>query len=68
MSQQLDELKAVVQANNDLAESAITLIGGLATQIEALKTDPAALQELADSLRAEDQKLAAAISANTPAA
>ncbi|MCX6925711.1 MAG: hypothetical protein NT154_21240 [Verrucomicrobia bacterium] len=64
MSKELQTLKDQVAANNTLVESAITLIGGLATQIEALKQDPVALQGLADSLRAEDTKLAAALAAN----
>lgn len=68
MSVELDTLTAQVAANNDLAASAVALIQGLASQIEAAKDDPAKLQALADSLRASDAPLAAAIAANTPAA
>lgn len=66
MTTQLQALTDQVTANNGLIESAVQLIGGLATQIEQLKNDPAALQALADSLKAEDDALASAIIANTP--
>lgn len=67
MSQQLDDLKAEVERSTAVGQSAITLIQGLAAQIEAQKNDPAALQALADSLKASDQALADAVTANTPA-
>ena len=67
MSVELETLTAQVAANNEVIESAMTLIQGLATKIEALKDDPAALQALADQLKAEDEALAAAIAANTAA-
>lgn len=68
MSKELDDLTAEVAANNAIEESAITLINGLAAQIAAAGTDPAKLQALTDSLTAESANLAAAITANTPAA
>jgi peptidoglycan hydrolase CwlO-like protein len=68
MSQQLDDLSAQVQATTDLEASAVTMIQGLASQISALKDDPAKLQALADSLKSGASALAAAIAANTPAA
>jgi len=68
MSAQLDALTAEVTRNTTVDESAITLLQGLAAQIEAMKTDPAALQGLADSLRSSSDALAAAVVANTPAA
>lgn len=67
MSPELQKLTDKVAANNVVVESALTLIQGLADQIAALKNDPVALQALADSLDAEDTKLAAAVAANTPA-
>lgn len=67
MSVEFEALKAQVEANTQVAESAITLIQGLAAKIEELKDDPAALQALADQLKAEDDALAAAVAANTPA-
>ena len=65
MSLELDALTAQVQATTDIELSAITLIQGLAAQIAALKTDPAALQALSDSLKISADNLAAAITANT---
>lgn len=60
-------LKAEVERNTAVDQSAITLLNGLAAQIESLKTDPAALQALADQLKASSNDLAAAVAANTPA-
>ena len=68
MSAELDVLTAKVTEANTVMGSAVTLIGGLAAQIEALKTDPAALSALAASLESSKAALAAAILANTPAA
>lgn len=68
MSKQLDDLTAQVQATTELETSAITLIQGLADQIAASKDDPAKIQALSDSLKSGASALAAAISANTPAA
>jgi chromosome segregation ATPase len=68
MSVQLDNLKAAVQRNSDLEASAVQLIQGLATQLEAIKDDPVAIQALADELKAKDDDLAAAITQNTPPA
>ena len=65
MSIQLDALEAQVKANADVEESAIVLINGLAAQIVALKDDTAQLQALADSIKAESDKLSAAVVANT---
>jgi len=67
MIQQLQTLTDQVTVNNGLVASAVQLIGGLAAQIEASKTDPVALQSLADSLKQNDDALAAALLANTPA-
>jgi hypothetical protein len=64
----LTTLKAEVTRNTEVDQSAIALLTGLAAQIEALKTDPAALQALADELKGSSDALANAITANTPAA
>lgn len=64
----LQALTDEVAANTAIEKSAITLIQGLATQIEESKDDPAALDALVVSLRANDADLAAAVAANTPAA
>jgi len=68
MSAEIDALKAEVERNTSIDESAIILIQGLAQRIEELKTDPVALQALADELRAKNDALAAAVAAHTPAA
>ena len=68
MSVELDRLTQQVKANNDLLDSATTLINGIADRIVAAGTDQAALTALADELKAKDEQLAAAVAANTPAA
>lgn len=65
MSKELDALTAQVQANNDLLDSAATMINGIASQIIAAGTDPQKLSDLAVSLKNKDDVLAAAIAANT---
>lgn len=64
----LTALTAEVARNTEVDASAIALLTGLAAQIEALKTDPAALQTLADQLKGSSNALADAVAANTPAA
>jgi hypothetical protein len=73
MSQELDDLTAQVTASTTVQESAMTLLTGLKTALDAAiaaggGTPPAALVALSASLSAESAKLAAAITANTPAA
>lgn len=68
MSAQLDALKSEVERNRTVEESAVALLNGLSTQIAALKDDPVALQALADSLKSDNDSLAAAIVTNTPQA
>jgi hypothetical protein len=68
MSKELDALSAEVSATRTVEDSAILLLNGLSAQIASLKGDPAALQTLADSLHSKAGELAAAVSANTPAA
>jgi len=63
----LTALKAEVERNTAVDQSAVTLLNGLAAQIESLKTDPVALQALADQLKGSSDDLAAAVAANTPA-
>ena len=68
MSQELDNLTAQVKANSDLLDSATTLINGIADRITAAGVDPAKLTALASELKAKDDVLAAAVTANTPTA
>ena len=64
----LTALTAQVAATTTVEQSAITLIQGLAAQIAAAGTDPAALAALTTSLNTSATALSAAITANTPAA
>ena len=64
----LANLQAQVAQNTTVEASAVTLIQGLAAQITAAGTDPAALSALTSSLNTSATALAAAIAANTPAA
>ena len=67
-SPQLDALTKQVTENETVEGSAVTLMNNLSAIIAANKTDPAALQALSDSLKNSADALAAAITANTPAA
>ena len=64
----LDTLTAQVATNTDVVESALALIQNIHDLLVAAGTDPVKLQALADTLKAEDEKLAASVVANTPAA
>jgi hypothetical protein len=64
----LDDLTAEVAAQTTVNQSAITLLQGLKAKLDAAGTDPAKLQAIKDSLTANDQALAQAVTANTPAA
>lgn len=67
MSAQLDTLVTEVAETNTVIDSAITLLQGLKSALDAAGTDPAKLAELSASLDSKQQELAAAIQANTPA-
>ena len=67
MGQTLDQLTAQVQANTDVAKSAVVLINGIADRIAQAGVDPVKLQELTASLKSSDEELSAAVVANTPA-
>lgn len=66
----LDDLTAQVQKNSDVEESAVLLIQGIAKQLaDAIAAgNPAALTALQAQLSKSADDLAAAITANTPAA
>jgi preprotein translocase subunit YajC len=68
MSKQMDDLAAAVKKNDDVVDSAVTLITGLAAQLLAAKDDPVAIEALANEVSAKADALAAAVTANTPAA
>lgn len=61
MNQQLQNLTDRVSSLRSTVTSAVALLLGLASQIESLKNDPAALQALADDLRDQNQSLADAV-------
>jgi hypothetical protein len=62
----LTALTAEVAETTAVEQSAITLIQGIAAQLAAAATDPAAVQALADQLSSGAAGLAAAVAANTP--
>lgn len=64
----LADLQAAVAAEDTVIDSAITLLQGLAAQIAALTPNQAAIDALAADVSAKTQSLAAAVTANTPAA
>ena len=64
----LARLQADVTAETDQVTAAETLITGLTAQIKANANDPTAVSALADAIEAKTSELAAAITANTPAA
>jgi hypothetical protein len=68
MAGELKALEDQVKANTDVEESALALINGIADRIAAAAADPAKLQALSNELKASSDKLAAAVTANTPAA
>lgn len=55
-----------VSAQGTVIESAITLLSGLAAQLQASADDPAQIQEVIDQLNAQTDALAGAVAANTP--
>lgn len=64
----LAELKAKVEAEATVVNSAVTLINGLSQQLKdalAAGADPAAIQAIADELDAQSAALASAVAANT---
>lgn len=67
MSPQLQAMTTEVTRATTVAASAVALIHGIAAQLVAAKDDPAAIQALADSLKASDDTIAAAVAANTTA-
>lgn len=63
----LDALKASVEKETTVTQSAITLMQQLSDLIEQNKADPVALQALADQIDAQASALGSAVQANTPA-
>lgn len=65
MSNEMDALKAAVEAEDTVIASAITAFAGLAAQIAAAAGDKAASLALADDVTKQSAALAAAIPQNT---
>jgi len=61
-------LEAELTRNDAVDASAKALLETLFAEVEANKSNPAALQALVDRGRAANDKLAAAVVANTPSA
>lgn len=68
MAADLSRLQASVASEKTVIDSAVTLLGSLADQIRAAAGDPGAVTALADQIDSDTQNLAAAVTANTPAA
>ncbi len=78
MPQVIDDLTAQVGATTTVIDSAVALINGIQTRIDdavkaaiangATAEQLAPLADLSTTLKNEDDKLAAAVAANTPAA
>ena len=64
----LDEIKTEVAKLKTVAQSVITLLNDLAAKILEFKDQPVELAALAADIRSESTALAAAVTANTPAA
>jgi hypothetical protein len=66
----LTDLQAAVAAEDTVIASAITLLNGLKAQLDAAiaSGDPAALTALSADIAGQTAALAAAVTANTPAA
>lgn len=62
------QLEAELTRNDAVDDSAKVLMEQLFAAVEASKNDPVALQALVDRGRAANDRLAAAVAANTPAA
>ena len=64
----LTALEAELTRNESVDDSAATLMKTLFDEVEANKNNPAAIQAIVDRVRGANDKLAAAVSANTPGA
>ena len=64
----IQELRDSVAAQRTVIDSAVTLLKGLHDQLVAAiaSSDPAAIQAVADDLKAQTTTLASAVTENTP--
>jgi hypothetical protein len=68
MSQELDALISEVARNTTVEKSALAAIKGLSAKLTEAGNDPVKLAKLRADLAANDDELAAAVTANTPVA
>jgi len=68
MSAELDDLTQKVAETKSVEDSAILLLNDLSARLAGITTDPVAIRALSAELSAKSSELAAAITANTPAA
>jgi hypothetical protein len=68
MALDLTRLEAAVERDTTVNQSAITLLSQLSQLVRDTAGDPAKVTALADQLDAQQQALADAVTANTPAA
>jgi hypothetical protein len=68
MALDLTALEAEVTRNETVDGSASALLKTLFDAVEAAKNDPVAIQAIVDRVRASNDALSAAVSANTPGA
>ena len=64
----LADLKAAVDAEKTVIESAVTLLQGLAEKVKNLEPNQEAIDALAAEIAGDTQELADAVTANTPSA
>lgn len=66
--QNFDNLVTLVEAEGVVIDSALTLIDGLVTEIQGLEPNQTAIDNLANRIQADRDRLAAAVAARTPGA
>jgi ABC-type transporter Mla subunit MlaD len=66
MEQAIEQLRAEVERNSSVDDSAIQLLTTLADTIERIRNSPTELMQLVETMRAQSDALAAAVVANTP--
>jgi hypothetical protein len=67
LAQALADLNAAVTNEGTVEASIVTLLQGLAAQIGAVSTDPAAIEAIVAQINTNAATMAAAVTANTPA-
>lgn len=68
VQEKLDELKAEVERGSTVRQSVTTYVEGILAQIEGAKDDPDQIQAVIDTVRSNNDSLAALVPANTAAA